>query len=176
MSRRRYSVIEKADLRTLQGEQVKSFEELMIANWLFENSIEYEYEPDYEHKVSMGGRRDYCPDFRLTKSGVYIEHFGVRRKKIGDGTFRFTTAPYVNRKEYLEGMDWKRGVHEENDSTLIETFSYERQEGCLLEALAEKIAHVPKSRCALGTGFKYAPVLCFKSAVNRQPGFRRWHS
>ena len=34
-----YMFIEKADLRTLQGEQVKSFEELMIANWLYENGI-----------------------------------------------------------------------------------------------------------------------------------------
>ncbi|MEO1378857.1 MAG: UvrD-helicase domain-containing protein [Pseudomonadota bacterium] len=134
-----YTYIEKLDLRTLQGEQVKSFEELMIANWLFENGIEYEYEPNYEHKVSEGGYRDYCPDFRLTKSGVYIEHFGVRRTRSADGTYRFTTAPFVDREEYLEGMDWKRKVHEKHETTLIETFSYEREEDHLLEALAEKI-------------------------------------
>lgn len=135
-----YTYIEKVDLRTLQGEQVKSFEELIIANWLFENGIDYEYEPDYEHKVSEGGYRDYCPDFRLTNSGVYIEHFGVRRTKKNDGTFHLTTAPFVDRDEYLEGMTWKREVHGEHDTTLIETFSYEREEGRLLEALAEKIA------------------------------------
>ncbi|WP_254429231.1 UvrD-helicase domain-containing protein [Ruegeria sp. HKCCD7221] len=135
-----YTYIEKADLRTLQGEQVKSFEELMIANWLFENGIEYEYEPNYEHKVSEGGFRDYCPDFKLTKSGVYIEHFGVRRKQAADGTYQFTTAPFVDQEEYLESMEWKRGVHEEHETTLIETYSYERQEGRLLEALAEKVA------------------------------------
>ena len=145
-----YTYVEKLDLRTLQGEQVKSYEELMIANWLFENGIEYEYEPDYEHKVSADGYRDYCPDFRLTKSGVYIEHFGVRRGKTASGTEILTTAPFVDREEYLEGMEWKRGVHAEHETTLIETFSYERQEGRLLEALAEKIAvHetlVPRSR------------------------------
>ncbi|KUJ77796.1 UvrD-helicase domain-containing protein [Ruegeria profundi] len=134
-----YTFIEKADLRTLQGEQVKSFEELMIANWLFENGIEYEYEPNYEHKVSEGGFRDYCPDFKLTKSGVYIEHFGVRRKRAADGTYELTTAPFVDQEEYLESMEWKRGVHEEHKTTLIETYSYERQEGRLLEALAEKV-------------------------------------
>lgn len=134
-----YTYIEKLDLRTLQGEQVKSFEELMIANWLYENGIEYEYEPNYEHKVSEGGFRDYCPDFRLTKSGVYIEHFGVRRDKTSDGREVLTTAPFVDRDEYLEGMQWKRGVHEEHETTLIETYSYERQEGRLLEALAEKV-------------------------------------
>lgn len=135
-----YTYIEKLDLRTLQGEQVKSFEELMIANWLYENGIEYQYEPNYEHKVSEGGFRDYCPDFRLTKSGVYIEHFGVRRHKKKDGSTGFTTAPFVDPEEYLEGMAWKRGVHKEHETTLIETYSYERQEGRLLDALAEKIA------------------------------------
>lgn len=135
-----YTYIEKVDLRTLQGEQVKSFEELMIANWLFENGIEYEYEHNYEHKVSEGGYRDYCPDFRLKNSGVYIEHFGVRRTKKNDGTYHLTTAPFVDRDEYLEGMAWKREVHGEHDTTLIETFSYEREEDRLLEALAEKIA------------------------------------
>jgi DNA helicase IV len=145
-----YTYVEKMDLRTLQGEQVKSFEELMIANWLFENGIEYEYEPNYEHKVSEGGYRDYCPDFRLKHSGTYIEHFGVRRSKAADGTYRFTTAPFVDRDEYLEGMEWKRGVHTEHETKLIETFSYEREEGRLLEALAEKIAPfetpTPRSR------------------------------
>ncbi len=135
-----YNFIEKLDLRTLQGELVKSFEELMIANWLFEHGIEYEYEPDYEHKVSEGGYRDYTPDFRLTKSGVYIEHFGVRRRQVSGGEYQLTTAPFVDRDEYLEGMEWKRGVHAEHGTTLVETFSYERQEGRLLEALAEKIA------------------------------------
>ena len=148
-----YTYVEKLDLRTLQGEQVKSFEELMIANWLFENGVEYEYEPDYEHKVSEGGYRDYCPDFRLKKSGIYIEHFGVRRTKAADGTFHLTTAPFVNREEYLAGMEWKRGVHAKHDTQLIETFSYDREEGRLLESLAEQIAPFeelhPRSREAL---------------------------
>lgn len=61
-----YTHMEAQDLRTLQGEKVKSYEELQIANWLYENGVEYEYEPLYEHKVSEIGRRDYQPDFRLT--------------------------------------------------------------------------------------------------------------
>lgn len=134
-----YTYIEKSDLRTLQGEQVKSFEELMIANWLYENGVEYEYEPNYEYHIEDTKRRDYCPDFRLKKSGVYIEHFGVRRKKLNDGSYRFETAPFVDREEYLAGMEWKREVHRKYQTTLIETFSYERQENRLLEGLAEKI-------------------------------------
>ena len=135
-----YIHMEAQDLRTLQGEKVKSYEELQIANWLYENGVEYEYEPVYEHKIPETGRRDYQPDFRLTESGLYIEHFGVRRQKMADGSEKLFTAPFVNRDEYLASMEWKRQVHAEHETTLIETFSYERQEGRLLTGLAEKLA------------------------------------
>ena len=135
-----YTHMEAQDLRTLQGEKVKSYEELQIANWLYENGVEYEYEPVYEYKIPETGRRDYQPDFRLTESGIYIEHFGVRRQKMADGSERLVTAPFVDRDEYLAGMEWKRQVHAEHETTLIETYSYERQEGRLLTGLAEKLA------------------------------------
>ncbi|KKB79715.1 helicase IV [Devosia soli] len=135
-----YSHMEAQDLRTLQGEKVKSYEELQIANWLYENGVEYEYEPVYEHKIPETGRRDYLPDFRLTESGIYIEHFGVRRQKKADGSEQLVTAPFIDRHEYLAGMEWKRQVHAEHETTLIETYSYERQEGRLLTGLAEKLA------------------------------------
>ncbi len=135
-----YRHMEQQDLRTLQGERVKSYEELQIANWLYENGIEYEYEPVYEHELPGSGRRDYCPDFRLSDSGIYIEHFGVRRQKMKDGSERLVTAPFVDRDDYLAGMAWKRQVHAEHETTLIETYSYERQEGRLLSSLAEKLS------------------------------------
>jgi len=135
-----YTHMEAQDLRTLQGEMVKSYEELQIANWLYENGIDYEYEPVYEHKITETGRRDYQPDFRLIESGIYIEHFGVRRQKMADGSERLVTAPFVDRDEYLAGMEWKRQVHAEHETTLIETYSYERQEGRLLSGLGEKLA------------------------------------
>lgn len=135
-----YKHMEQADLRTLQGEKVKSYEELQIANWLYENGIGYEYEPAYEHELPASGRRVYCPDFRLIESGIYLEHFGVRRQISPDGTERLTTAPFVDRDAYLADMTWKRKVHAEHGTILIETYSYERQEGQLLSKLAEKLA------------------------------------
>ncbi|MEP2505572.1 MAG: UvrD-helicase domain-containing protein [Paracoccaceae bacterium] len=136
-----YQYVEAHELRTLQGDLVKSFEEWEIANWLYLNGIAYEYEPDYEHDLPENDRRAYTPDFRLTESGIYIEHFGVRKSRGADGSIRLTTAPYVDREEYLEGMEWKRKVHKDHDTTLIETYSYERVEGELTEALVEKLAH-----------------------------------
>ncbi len=134
-----YAQIESRNLRTLQGETVNSFEELLIANWLFRNGIAYEYEPSYEHKLKKTGRRVYTPDFRLTESGIYIEHFGVRKKRGRDGKEELTTAPYIDREDYLESMNWKRQVHVEHETVLVETYSWEREEGRLLDALAEKL-------------------------------------
>ncbi|MCC7250462.1 UvrD-helicase domain-containing protein [Hyphomicrobium sp.] len=133
------------ELRTLQGERVRSFEELVIANWLYLNGIAYEYEPDYEHVLSENTRRAYTPDFRLIESGVYIEHFGVRRERGPGGETRLTTAPHVDRERYLEGMVWKRKVHKAHGTVLIETYSYENVEGRLLEELAKKLEPYAKT-------------------------------
>jgi DNA helicase-4 len=128
------------ELRTLKGEMVRSYEELKIANWLYINGITYEYEPIYEHQLPENDRRAYTPDFRLTDSGVYIEHFGVRKERDANGEIHLTTAPYVDRDSYLEGMEWKRTVHKDHGTTLIETFSYENVEGRLLDELKNKLA------------------------------------
>lgn len=135
-----YQYVEAHELRTFQGELVKSFEEWEIANWLYLNGIAYEYEPIYEHELPENTRTAYTPDFRLSDSGVYIEHFGVRKSQGPDGQMIYKTAPYVDRKTYLEGIEWKRKVHAEHETVLVETFSYERVEGRLTEALEEKLA------------------------------------
>lgn len=131
--------VEAHKLRTLQGEIVKSFEEWEIANWLHLNGIAYEYEPDYEHELPKNNRRAYTPDFRLTETGVYIEHFGVRKSRGPDGKKILSTAPYIDRETYLGDMKWKRKVHRDHGTELIETFSYEKVEGRLTSALEEKL-------------------------------------
>lgn len=135
-----YAYVKEQELRTLGGELVKSFEELEIANWLYRNGIAYEYEPDYEHPLPDSGRGTYTPDFRLTNSGVYIEHFGVRKQTDSKGRERLTTAPYVPREDYLAGMEWKRETHKTHGTILIETYSYEKTEGRLIRNLAERLA------------------------------------
>lgn len=138
--------VREAELRTLQGELVRSHEELVIANWLYLNGIAYEYEPDYEHALPGNDRRAYTPDFRLIESGVYIEHFGVRKERGPDGEIRLTTAPHIDRARYLAGMTWKREVHNAHGTTLIETYSYENVEGQLLEELRRKLEPYAKIR------------------------------
>ena len=126
-----YDYIRKFDIRSLKGEAVKSFEECEIANLLYLNGITYEYEAAYKHDTATSEKRQYKPDFHLPDHGIYIEHFGI------DAMGK--TAPFVDREEYLRDMEWKRGVHAEHDTVLIETFSHEHADGRLLHNLTEKL-------------------------------------
>jgi len=123
--------IRKYDLRSLKGDKVKSLEECYIANYLYVNGINYLYENPYEVKTASKIHRQYKPDFYLPEYGIYIEHFGVDRKG--------KTAPYVIQSEYRDQMTWKRNLHTTNHTALIETYSYERQEGQLLTNLEKKL-------------------------------------
>lgn len=119
-------------VRSLNGELVKSLEECEIANFLYINGVDYLYEQNYAVRTVTKERRQYKPDFYLPSYGVYIEHFGVDRNN--------RTAPFVPREEYLEEMEWKRRIHRENGTKLIETYSWERMEGVLLKNLERKLA------------------------------------
>lgn len=135
-----YQWVETHELRTLNGDRVRSFEEWEISNWLYRNGIAFEYEPLYEGPLPEDARGAYKPDFRLTESGIYIEHFGVRKERGANGATRLTTAPHIDREDYLAKMEWKRQLHAANGTILIETFSYEKVEGKLLDNLKDKLA------------------------------------
>ena len=127
-----WDYIRRYDIRSLQGEKVKSYEECEIANFLYLNGVSYEYETKYEHATATAEKRRYRPDFHLPEAGIYIEHFGLDAKG--------RTAPFVDREEYLEGMEWKRQLHEENGTVLIETFSHEHASGKLIDNLVKKLS------------------------------------
>ena len=126
-----WDYIRQHDIRSLKGERVKSYEECEIANFLYLNAVPYEYEASYAYDTATSEKRQYKPDFHLPDAGVWIEHFGIN----ADGK----TAPFVNEEEYLQEMDWKRRIHAEHGTTLIETFSYERAAGKLTKNLAAKL-------------------------------------
>ena len=127
-----YDYIRKFDIRTLKGETVRSYEECEIANFLYLNGVAYEYEAPYEHDLATPEKRQYKPDFHLPGHGIYIEHFGIDAAG--------NPAPFVDRERYLRERDWKRGVHAEHGTVLVETFSHEHVDGRLLRNLTEKLA------------------------------------
>ncbi len=71
--------LQQCEIRTLQGEKVKSYEECMIANFLYLNGIKYEYEKDYIVNTATQDRRQYQPDFYLSDYGIWVEHLSRQR-------------------------------------------------------------------------------------------------
>jgi DNA helicase-4 len=121
------------EYRTLQGERVKGYQELIIANWLFLNSVEYEYEAPYIAKRRIEIGFDYKPDFHIKDTCIYLEHFGIDRSG--------NTRKDINRAEYNISIKNKRLLHAEYQTTLIETFHYDWTENNLenrLEMLINK--------------------------------------
>jgi DNA helicase-4 len=126
-----FEYLKKHEPRSLKGDLVKSFEECDIANFLYTNGISYEYEKPYEVKTADISYRQYRPDFFLPVYGIYIEHFGISRQGV--------PATYVSQVKYGEDIEWKRGIHRKNKTILIETYSFEKQEGKLLSNLEKKL-------------------------------------
>jgi len=69
--------LEKDSPISIKGERCKSKGEARIANYLFYNSIDYEYEKIFPEKVDED--RSYSPDFTVEHNGknIYIEYFGL---------------------------------------------------------------------------------------------------
>lgn len=104
--------------RTLNDERVRSIDECRIANFLFINGIDYDYEPIYQH-----GFRDsiktYCPDFLIRQGDkkIYLEHFGISE----DGKNNRFTDEELNK--YKKTINEKISLHKQHKTKLIYTFS-----------------------------------------------------
>jgi DNA helicase-4 len=122
------SYIRTVELRALSGDLVKSFAELDIANFLFFNGVNFEYEKRYPHEPKR-----YQPDFYLTDFGIWLEHFGIDKKG--------NTAPYIDREKYHSEMKWKRGIHAQYNTKLLETYSWQKSEGILTQQLHTLLKH-----------------------------------
>ena len=121
--------VRSVELRTLSGDLVKSFEELEIANYLTEHGIEFRYEDPYETATATRQHRQYQPDFFLPDHGIYIEHFALDRNG----------RPPPGWRGYAEGVEWKRRIHRQRGSTLVETYSWQHRQGVLLETLRTRL-------------------------------------
>lgn len=119
---------------TIQNEQLRSNEEVQIANFLYLNNIDYQYEPIYKYNIP-NAKKPYTPDFIIKQDDkeVYIEHFGITQ----DG--------YSNRysKEELEKYNKeikdKISLHKQHGTPLICTCSKYNDGRELTEHLKEKL-------------------------------------
>ncbi len=129
----------------------KSEQERIIGDILAMNGIQYRYEEKYEYNVATLEYKQYQPDFsihftvnetvtvedadgnsheetREVKKRVYLEHFGIGvdgkvPKWFADENETHSEAT----KRYNDGMQWKRRLHQEKGTCLLETYSYDFQ-------------------------------------------------
>ncbi|PKF63760.1 AAA family ATPase [Psychromonas sp. psych-6C06] len=122
-----YQYLSDNDIRTLKGEKVKSFGELHIANWLFNHGIAYQYEAKYHVALNTLERKQYQPDFFIPEFNIYIEYYGIDEN--GD------SAPYIDKQQYHDAINWKRETHQQHGSECIELSYAELKQGKLLATL-----------------------------------------
>lgn len=119
-------------------ERLKSQEEVLIANFLFRNGIEYEYEEKYKYKTASKQFGQYKPDFYLPQYEICIEHFGVDENWNVPDWFKGKDGKTA-KEVYNEGIEWKRQEHSSNQTTLIESYSWQQKKGILLSELQKKL-------------------------------------
>ena len=90
---------------------VKSHGERMIANFLYLNGVDYVYERPYDVDVSDSTHSQYRPDFFYPDIDVWHEHWALGR----DG------KPPPEFEGYAESMAWKRQLHAQHGTTLLES-------------------------------------------------------
>ena len=101
---------------------VKSQEELLIANYLIVNGIEFEYEkkfPSSEHP--------YHPDFYFPEINMWYEHFAIQADN---------TSPF---KGYIKEANHKKKFLLKASANTLYTYSYQYQDNTLLNILDNRL-------------------------------------
>jgi DNA helicase-4 len=115
---------------TLNGELVKSQGELAVANWLFMNGVEYEYERPYQYETADRKYRQYKPDFYFPEIDCYLEHYALDAHG---------NPPKAFGVKYRDSMIWKRHLHAERGTDVFETTFAEFISGELFDKLDSEL-------------------------------------
>ena len=122
---------------TIAHERLRSLQEVIIANFLYMNNIEYNYEKIYPYNI-LRSHKPYTPDFTIVQGDkvAYIEHFGITE----DGRNNRYTKEQLN--IYKKEIKDKILLHRQHDTDLIYTFSsYNDGRDLLFHLQDELIAH-----------------------------------
>ena len=126
--------IKNIQKRALSGDKVKSYGELLIANFLTVHGVDFEYEAKFN---SQNISYTYRPDFTVYKDGrrdkpIIIEFFGIDK----DGNVK----PGVLPERYKKLTQKKLDLHNNEGSDFISLYYYEQQEGILLKNLQKELS------------------------------------
>ncbi len=140
-ARRKYGV--NSYYKDMDGRPVfcKSDEESRICDFLGRNGIRFRYEERYEKDTVDAEHRQYCPDFSIYCTGgdgklrrIYLEHFAVNAAGRCPGWFSSE-----DERKYLESIEWKRRLHSDNGTVLLETRSADFHRGEVFHKLAGEL-------------------------------------
>ena len=107
--------VRSVERRNLNGDLVRSYEEVLVSNFLTEHGVKFRYERPYEERTADRKHQQYRPDFYLPEYGIYLEHFALDRK----------SRPPEMWGDYSDSVEWKRQLHRVSGTTLIESHSWE---------------------------------------------------
>ena len=120
--------------KTITGEYLRSVQEVQIANFLYLNSLDYEYERVYPFD-SPSKNKKYTPDFYISQGEhiAWLEHYALT-----ESGYSFLLN-YQQTEKYKKAIKDKRKLHAAHKTTLIETWSLYNDRRPLLEHLKENL-------------------------------------
>ena len=119
-------------VKTITGEYLRSMQEVQIANFLYLNGLDYEYEKIYPYD-SPSRSKKYTPDFYITQGEhtAWLEHYAL-----SEGGYNRVFTPQQIAK-YKKAIRDKRALHASYHTTLLETWSLYTDRRPLLDHLKE---------------------------------------
>ena len=133
----------QAFFKDMDGRPVfcKSDEESQICDFLGSRGLKFRYEEKYEVNTVDAEYRQYCPDFSIyidqpdgSLKRIYLEHFAVN--EAGRCPSFFTQEDEV---KYQQGITWKRNLHRQNGTILLETSSAGFHRGDVFQVLTKQL-------------------------------------
>ena len=119
-------------VKTITGEYLRSVQEVQIANFLYLNGLDYEYERVYPFG-SPSRNKKYTPDFCIAQGEhvAWLEHYAL-----SESGYNSLFTP-KQRERYNRSIWDKRRLHQANKTTLLETWSLYSDRRPLIEHLKE---------------------------------------
>lgn len=133
----------QAFFKDMDGRPVfcKSDEESQICDFLGSRGVKFRYEEKYEINTVDSEYRQYCPDFSIYINGpdgqlkrVYLEHFAVN--EMGHCPPYFSAEDEI---KYQQGITWKRQLHQQHGTILLETSSAGFHRGDVFQNLTKQL-------------------------------------
>lgn len=133
----------QAFFKDMDGRPVfcKSDEESKICDFLGSRGVKFRYEKKYEISTVDAEYRQYCPDFSIYLDGqdgqvrrVYLEHFAINEAGRCPSFF----SPEDEMK-YQQGITWKRQLHQQHGTILLETTSAGFHQGNVFQNLSRQL-------------------------------------